>query len=508
MTHRINKILIANRGEIAVRVMRTCREMGIATVAVYSEADRSAPHVMMADEAWCIGAPPARESYLRGDVIIQTALEARADAVHPGYGFLAENADFAQAVSDAGLLFIGPPASAIQAMGSKTEARHLLAEAGVPVVPGDRKGLDSVEAAMASAKRIGFPVLIKAARGGGGKGMRIVRAEDELPSAFEGARRESLSAFGSDEVYLEKYIEGPRHIEVQVLADQHGKVIHLFERECSIQRRHQKVIEEAPSPALRELRDVRESMGAAAVAAARACGYVNAGTVEFLFDPSTSSFYFLEMNTRLQVEHPVTELVTGIDLVREQILIAQGERLRLDPMKVSHRGHAIECRIYAEDPESSFLPDAGTITRLVRPDGPWVRVDSGTENGSKIGVYYDPLIAKLIVWGPDRESAIRRMRRALFEYVVAGLKTTLPFERWVMENPRYISGDFDTRFIEREYRGASDLRPDESVRKAALIAAALVKREADARAAPPPAVLSENGSVNAWKRAGKMEVMR
>lgn len=473
---KLNKILIANRGEIAVRIMRTCSEMGISTVAVYSEADWSAPHVKIADEAYCIGGSAARDSYLKGDVIIKTALESGAEAIHPGYGFLAENADFAEMVTDAGLVFIGPPPCSIRSMGSKTQARKVMMTAGVPIVPGDEQGLESHEEALSSAERIGYPVLIKAAAGGGGKGMRVVWNPEDLPDAMDGARREALSSFSNDEVYLEKFIEGPRHIEVQVLADQHGNVIHLYERECSIQRRHQKVIEEAPSPALADFSEIKEAMGKAAVAATKACGYVNAGTVEFLFDPNSSDFYFLEMNTRLQVEHPVTEMVTGIDLVREQILIAEGHPLQIQQEDVQHRGHSIEVRIYAENVPDGFLPDAGTVIRHIRPDGPWVRVDSGVSACNVVGVHYDPLIAKLIVWGPDRLSAIRRMHRALSEYRIIGLKTTIPFAGMVMENKKYISGDFNTRFIEQEYQGKPVIKIDESTTKAAFIAAAIFKQ--------------------------------
>ncbi|MDP8240045.1 MAG: acetyl-CoA carboxylase biotin carboxylase subunit [Candidatus Hatepunaea meridiana] len=509
MPQTFNKVLIANRGEIALRVMRSCREMGIRTVAVYSDADRTAPHVLMADEAYHIGASPARESYLLGDRIIETALKCNADAIHPGYGFLAENGDFAESVESAGLTFIGPPADSIRAMGSKTEARRIMSEAGVPVVPGDKTSLDNSEDALKSAEKIGYPVLIKAAYGGGGKGMRVVRTTDELPAAFDGARRESLSAFGSDEVYLERFIEGPRHIEIQVLADKFGHCIHLYERECSIQRRHQKVIEEAPSPALVQYPEIRERMGEAAVAATRACGYVNAGTVEFLFDPATNDFFFLEMNTRLQVEHPVTEMVTGIDLVRAQLLIAMGEPISVKQKDIKHTGSSIECRLYAEDPAGGFLPDAGVIKNLVRPGGPWVRVDSGVEIGSEVGVYYDPLVAKLIVWGADRETAIRRMHRALGEYRVVGISTNIAFNHWAMEHPRFISGDFDTRFIEQEF-SSEKLTPDDAgIELAAVIAAAMWEKEQ--QAAPKVDsfnVTTDNNNANGWKQSGRVQALR
>jgi len=504
----INKVLIANRGEIALRVMRTCREMGVRTVAVYSDADRTAPHVLAADEAYHIGGSQARDSYLVGERIIQTALNCGAEAIHPGYGFLAENGDFAEAVEAAGIAFIGPPAASIRAMGSKTEARRIMSEAGVPVVPGDKSGIDDHKAALKSADAIGYPVLIKAAKGGGGKGMRIVHTPNELPAAFDGARRESLSAFGSDEIYLERFIEGPRHIEIQILADKRGNCIHLYERECSVQRRHQKVIEEAPSPALVDHPEIREKMGNAAVAAARACGYENAGTVEFLFDPTTNDFYFLEMNTRLQVEHPVTELVTGFDLVREQLLIASGQSISIRQEDVVHRGHAIECRLYAEDPANGFLPDTGTVTSLVRPEGPWVRVDSGVESGSEIGVFYDPLVAKLIVWGIDRDAAIRRMHRALGEYRVAGLTTNIGFNRWVMANPRFISGNFDTRFIEQEFSPEVLTSETREIELTAAIAAALWEQKRRAVPTVDGARPSSNGNLNAWKQTGRLQAMR
>ncbi|MFC2150526.1 acetyl/propionyl/methylcrotonyl-CoA carboxylase subunit alpha [Calditrichota bacterium] len=513
----INKILIANRGEIAVRVIRSCREMGIKTVAVYSEADANAQHVLMSDEAYPIGPPPARESYLKQDLIIETARKAGAQAIHPGYGFLSENAEFSQKVSESGLIFIGPPPAAIHSMGSKTEARRIMSEAGVPVVPGVTLGKDpdfpAEKALELTKKEVGFPALIKAAMGGGGKGMRVVRQDDEFVDAFEGARREAASAFGDPEVYIERFVEGPRHIEIQVLADSHDNCIHLYERECSIQRRHQKVIEEAPSPALDKLPELREKMGATAVAAAKACGYVNAGTVEFLFDPERSEFYFLEMNTRLQVEHPVTEMVTGLDLVREQIHIAEGRELTILQNNVRHRGHAIEARIYAEDPKNDFLPDAGTVESVLRPDGPWVRVDSGVQQGSEVGLHYDPMVAKLVVWGPDRAQAIRRMERALSEYRVTGFKTNIPFNIWVMRHPRFNSGEFDTRFIEQEWHPEEvDCYEDQEI--VAAIAAALWDKEQNSTSV---LLRNGNGSVKAsnhdakkvsWKIAGRLKQMR
>ncbi len=504
------KILIANRGEIATRIMRTCQEMGVKTVAIYSDADRTAPHVLMADEAYRIGPPPARDSYLLGDKIIDIAKQAGAEAIHPGYGFLAENGDFAQAVADAGLTFIGPPPSAIRSMGSKTEARQMMEDAGVPIVPGEQSNFEDHEDALIAAERVGYPILIKAAMGGGGKGMRVVNTPAELPAAFDAAKREALSAFNDDTIFLERYVEISRHIEIQVLADAHGNCIHLYERECSIQRRHQKVIEEAPSAVLFDQPELRERMGKAAVAAAQACGYANAGTVEFLFDPGRNDFYFLEMNTRLQVEHPVTEMVTGIDLVREQLLIASGEVLQIQQEDIVHRGHSIECRIYAEDAPDGFLPDAGTITSMELPAGAWVRIDSGVKSGDEVGVYYDPMIAKLVTWGVDRITAIDRMHRALAEYRVTGLKTTIPFSKWVMEHPRFRSGDFDTRFIGQEYSG-EDAKLDEQTVKAVAMAVALYDREQ--RAISPVSSSSDNGSssdghVGNWKRAGRLQAMR
>ena len=506
MTNSITKILIANRGEIAVRVMRTCHEMAISTVAIYSEPDRHAPHTMMADEAYYIGTAPARESYLKGDTIIEAALQSNADAIHPGYGFLSENADFARSVTTAGLIFIGPPAEVIRSMGSKTEARQMMAKAGVPVVPGDNTGIRTAEAALTAAQKIGFPVLLKAALGGGGKGMRIVQAAADLPAALEAARRETLAAFNDEEIYLEKYIEKSRHVEVQILADEHGKCIHLYERECSVQRRHQKVIEEAPAPALAGKSEIRERMSDVAVKAGLACGYVGTGTVEMLYDPQSTNFYFLEMNTRLQVEHPITELVTGFDLVREQINIARGEHISIDQRKVKHRGHAIECRIYAEDAESDFLPDTGTIETITLPSGPGIRVDSGVETGTEVGVYYDPLIAKIAVWDVNRPAAIRRMHRALSEYRISGIKTTIPFACWVMENERFKAGEYDTGFIGQEFSGHFDRSNNSTQTEAALIAAALFQQ--NLALAGRESDFKDGGQIKRnWKQAGRISGM-
>ena len=464
------KILIANRGEIAVRVIRSCREVGLATVAVFSEADRSAPHVRLADEAYHLGPTAASASYLNQDKILDVARRAGADAVHPGYGFLSENASFAAACREAGLAFVGPPAEAIRLMGDKTAARSLMQEAGVPMAPGTPDAVDDLDRARTVAGQIGYPVLIKAAAGGGGKGMRVVDDPDRFDRALESARREAESAFGDGRVFLEKYIAAPRHIEFQILADRHGNVLHLFERECSIQRRHQKVIEEAPSSILTP--EVRREMGEAAVAAARACGYVNAGTVEFLVDTDLN-FYFMEMNTRLQVEHPVTEWITGIDLVAEQLRIADGEELGYAQEDLVMDGHAIESRIYAEDPAQNFLPDPGTLHRHAPPAGLGVRVDAGVEQGGTVPMQYDPMIAKLTTWGRTRPEAIRRMQRALSEYEIAGLKTTIPFCQFVMQHEGFRTGHFTTHFVQDQFDPTALAAPDPATDRAAALAAAL-----------------------------------
>jgi acetyl-CoA carboxylase biotin carboxylase subunit len=440
------KILIANRGEIAVRLIRACRDLGISPVAVYSDADRHALHVRLADEAWHIGESPATHSYLDGEKIIAVARQCGAEAIHPGYGFLSERAWFARAVSEAGLVFIGPSAATIELMGDKTNARRAAARAGAPIVPGTSTPLGSEESALEAAATIGYPVMLKAAAGGGGKGMRIVRTADELGHAFRLAGAEAGAAFGDAAVYLEKYIEHPRHIEIQIIADRFGQLVHLGERECSIQRRHQKVIEECPAsfndPVL------RERMGAAAIGIARAAGYQSVGTIEFLVDEQRD-FYFLEMNTRLQVEHPVTEMVTGIDLVREQIRIAAGLPLSVRQEEIRWQGSAIECRVYAEDPERQFLPSPGRITRLRQPAGPGIRDDSGVYEGWEVPLDYDPLISKLAAWGATREEAIARLRRALTEYQVGGIRTTIPFFKEVLTDPEFIAGAIDTDFIAR-----------------------------------------------------------
>ena len=503
-----SKILIANRGEIALRVIRACREMGIGSVAVYSDADARAPHVREADEAVHIGAPPSAESYLRGDRIIEAAQRTGAQAIHPGYGFLSEREWFARAVADAGLTFIGPPADAIAAIGSKTSARQLVTAANVPVVPGTTDALESADEAQMIADQFGYPVLLKAAAGGGGKGMRLVRTAGEMQSSLDTARREAKNAFGDDAVYVEKYIEGPRHVEIQVLGDQHGTMLSLNERECSVQRRHQKMIEEAPSVAVTP--GLRREMGATAVRAAQAAGYVNAGTCEFLLDKN-GSFYFLEMNTRLQVEHPVTELVTGLDLVQWQIRVAAGERLPFKQADIVPHGWAIECRITSEDPANAFLPSTGTVSYLHLPSGPGVRWDGGIEVGSEIGLFYDPMLAKLIVHAPTREAAISRMHRALLELTVEGVESSRDFHLRVMEDEEFRSGAIDIQWLERRLDSLLHVTPPaETTRKAALVAALIADR--DRRAPQRPAATSGNQVVSAvadaWARAGRLEGLR
>jgi acetyl-CoA carboxylase biotin carboxylase subunit len=496
---RIKKVLVANRGEIACRVIRACRELELATVAVCSEADRGALHVRMADEAVEIGPAPARDSYLAIEKVVAAIARTGADAVHPGYGFLSENAAFAEAVAAAGATFVGPPPAAIRAMGGKTAARALMQAAGVPVVPGDNgeggRGFASAAEAAAAAARIGYPVMLKAAAGGGGRGMRLVDSEDKLEAALAGAKREAKAAFGDDTVYLEKAIVRPRHIEIQVFGDEHGGAVHLYERDCSIQRRNQKVIEESPSPVLDD--DTRARMGEVAVRAARSVGYVGAGTIEMLFDSASRSFYFLEMNTRLQVEHPVTELITGVDLVRWQLAVAQGERLPLAQHEIPRRGAAIECRVYAEDPVK-FLPSPGTITSLRVPSGPGVRDDSGVVAGSVISVHYDPMISKLCAWADARPAAVARMRRALAEYHVGGIRTNLAFHRQVMRHPAFLAGEYDTGFIDRHKQELLPLEPDQETASLAAAVAALHTAEADARAEAE--LDSSQTQLSAWRR--------
>ena len=463
-----HKILIANRGEVAVRIIRACQEMGIRTVAVYSDADADALHTMLADESLRIGPPPPGQSYLCGGCILEAAQRLGCDAIHPGYGFLSENADFAEAVQGAGLTWIGPSPAAMRAMGSKTSARAAMQAAGVPIVPGYQASQDEADL-LAAAAQIGFPVLVKATAGGGGKGMRIVDDPAELPAALASARREAANAFGDGRIYLERLIRSPRHIEFQVFGDHHGNAIHLFERECSIQRRHQKIVEETPSPLLDA--DLRRRMGEAAVAAVRAVGYINAGTLEFLVDPADRSFYFLEMNTRLQVEHPITEQVTGVDLVKLQLQVAAGQPIPFTQEQVGQRRHAIECRIYAEDPANGFMPSVGKVLRAVEPVGPGVRVDAGVTTGDEVTVHYDPMIAKLIVLGEDRADAVRKMDWALSHYVLLGLTTNIPFLRAVIGHEVFRRGEAATDFVDNYFAAwqpPADDPPDLVLAAAAL----------------------------------------
>ena len=471
MIKPIKKILIANRGEIALRVMRAARDLNIQTVAVYSDADRNALHVRYADEAVRLGPPPSNQSYLLGDKIIEAALQKNADAIHPGYGFLSENAAFARKVHQAGLIFIGPSAEAMELMGGKLSAKETARKYNVPMVPGTENAITDINEAKRIAGDIGYPVLVKASAGGGGKGMRVVQHEKDFDEQIRLAVSEAQSAFGDGAVFLEKYVTAPRHIEIQVLADNYGNTVYLFERECSIQRRHQKLVEEAPSAVLTP--ELRKRMGESAVAVAKACNYTGAGTVEFLVDDKLN-YYFLEMNTRLQVEHPVTELITGIDLVKEQIKVAEGHKLPFAQDDLKMRGHAIELRVCAEDPLNNFLPETGTLHRYVRPQGPGVRVDDGFEEGMAIPIYYDPLIAKLIAYGETRTQAIERMKRAIDEYVVSGIATTLPFGKWVMNHPAFIKGSFDTGFIPKYFNpetiALQEKNDDEQAVAAALAA--------------------------------------
>jgi acetyl-CoA carboxylase, biotin carboxylase subunit len=496
----IKKVLIANRGEIALRVIRACREMGVGTVAVYSDADRGALHVLHADEAYRLGPAPAPASYLRGDLILAIARQAGADAVHPGYGFLSENAEFAEACEAAGVTFIGPPASAMRVLGSKTRARQAADAARMPRVPGSVTGLADVAEALRVAEGIGYPVMLKAAAGGGGKGMRAVTKAEDLAAAFAAASSEAERSFGSGEVYLEKLIERPRHIEIQLMADEHGHCVYLGERECSVQRRHQKVIEEAPSAVVSE--DLRRRMGEAAVRLALSAGYVNAGTVEFLVD-GKENFYFLEMNTRLQVEHPVTEMVTGLDLVHLQLRVAMGEPLPITQEDVRLRGHAIECRIYAEDPDNNFFPSPGLITRLVQPGGPGIREDCAVFAGWRVPLDYDPMLSKLVAFAPTREMAIDRMLRALDEYVIGGIKTNIGLFRRILTDADFRAARIDTGYLER-LLGAGpsvveEIVPEDVVAVAAALFAASAKRET---------VTESTARESRWAEAGRREGLR
>ena len=491
------KVLVANRGEIAVRVIRGLREMGIPSVAVYSDADRAALHVRMADEAVAIGPPPSSESYLRVDKILAAARERGADAIHPGYGFLSENAEFAAACESAGIKFIGPSSAAIRAMGSKTEARKLAEAAGVPLAPGTKQAIVDPEEARRIARDIGYPVLLKAAAGGGGKGMRRVDRDQDFLAALRDASSEAERAFKNGEVYIEKLIINPRHIEIQVLGDEHGHLIHLGERECSVQRRHQKVIEECPSPLVTATPGMREAMGEAAVKVAHVAGYTNAGTVEFIVDQS-GNFYFLEMNTRLQVEHPVTELVTGLDLVHWQLRIASGEHLTIEQRDVQWRGWAMECRVYAEDPDTGFLPSPGRMTELARPSGPGIRLDSGVYSGWTVPMEYDPLLAKLATWAETREASINRLRRALDEYSISGIRTNIAFFQDVLLDPEFRAGRLHTGFIDEFFarRPAPTPDPVADAVAAAIGAHQLSKRPSNGAAAGTHAAPTQSN----WKQ--------
>ena len=501
---QFRKVLIANRGEIAVRVIRALRELGIRSAVVYSDADRRGLPVLLADEAYRIGPAPSRQSYLRGEAIVELALEIGADGIHPGYGFLAENAEFARQVEEAGVVFIGPPPEVMAIMGSKLESRRRMRQAGVPIVPGGEEALASLEAAETAARAVGYPVMIKASGGGGGKGMRLVRAADELASAYRSARSEAGASFGEDSVYVEKYVDRPRHVEIQVFGDHHGKVVSLGERECSIQRRHQKVLEEAPSPAVDS--QLRRRMGEAAVLAARTVGYRNAGTVEFLLGRD-GEFHFLEMNTRLQVEHPVTELVTGLDLVRAQIAVAQGEALGPEYDDVESRGHAIEVRMYAEDPYRGFMPSPGRITRLRLPEGPGVRNDCGVYEGDEVTIHYDPMLGKLIVWGRDREQAIVRLERALAELRVEGIRTTVPLYQELLRDPDVRAGRLDIAMLDRKLAGG-ELGASSAGGLAELpaIAAALEHAGLSSRRSELPR--PEGGRRGHWRSAARRESLR
>jgi acetyl-CoA carboxylase, biotin carboxylase subunit len=490
----IRRVLVANRGEIAVRVIRGCREAGIESVAVYADPDLAYPHVSLADQAFPLEGVTAAETYLSIDKLIGIARRAGADAVHPGYGFLAENPTFVEACHQAGLIFIGPPPEAMRQLGSKTAARSTMQAAGVPVVPGTLEPQPSADAVAPIAAKIGYPIALKAVSGGGGKGMRVVRSPEELESAFRSAASESQASFGDGSLYFEKLIERPRHVEVQFLADADGNAIHLGERECSIQRRHQKLIEESPSTVVGS--ELRAEMGAVAVRAAQAVGYVNAGTAEFLLDQD-GSFYFLEVNARLQVEHPVTEQVTGLDLVRWQLRIAAGEPLTLRQEDISWRGHAIECRVYAEDPDNQFFPSTGRILGLREPSGPGVRMDSGVRAGLEVSLHYDPMLAKLIVWGEDRPAALDRLRRALAEYLLLGLRTDLPLYRFLLQEPDFLAGRFDTGYLERVWQPGCWLDAD-LASQAALIAALA---ELEGQPTLLPALAASSGS--GWRAAAR-----
>jgi acetyl-CoA carboxylase biotin carboxylase subunit len=492
---KINKILIANRGEIALRVMRSAKEMGIKTIAVYSEADRKALHVRYADEAVCIGPAASSASYLRGDKIIEVALSLGADAIHPGYGFLSENASFSQKCQDAGIIFIGPSPASIEVMGSKLAAKQAVSKYDIPMVPGTEEAITDIQAAKHRADEIGYPILIKASAGGGGKGMRLVENAGEFEEQMNRAVSEAQNAFGDGAVFIEKFITSPKHIEIQILGDQHGNTVYLFERECSIQRRHQKVVEEAPSSCLTP--EVRKAMGEAAIGVAKACNYYGAGTVEFIVDEQLN-FYFLEMNTRLQVEHPVTEMITGKDLVKEQIRIAEGQILPFAQDDLKINGHAVEIRVYAEDPTNNFLPDIGVLKTYRRPQGPGIRVDDGFEEGMEIPIHYDPMIAKLITYAESREEAMNRMIRAIDEYEISGIETTLGFCKYVMQHEAYRSGKFDTKFVEK-YFTPEVLQKNLSSEEITIASALVGKVHENTRMKTQISTSQNSGSVSKWK---------
>ncbi|MRS62341.1 acetyl-CoA carboxylase biotin carboxylase subunit [Larkinella terrae] len=492
---KIHKLLVANRGEIALRIMRTAREMGIPTVAIYSEADRASLHVRYADEAVCVGPPPSSESYLKIDTVIEACKKTGANAIHPGYGFLSENAGFARAVRNAGLIFVGPSPESIEVMGSKLAAKAAVASYNIPMVPGTPEAITDREEAKKTSARIGYPILIKASAGGGGKGMRIVEREEDFDEGMNRAVSEATSAFGDGSVFIEKYVTSPRHVEIQVLGDQHGNIIHLFERECSVQRRHQKVVEEAPSSVLTP--EIRAEMGRCAVEVARACGYYGAGTVEFIVDDQLN-FYFLEMNTRLQVEHPVTEQITGIDLVKQMIYIAEGKPLEIKQEDLEINGHAIEIRVYAEDPANNFLPDVGTLETYVRPQGNGIRVDDGFEQGMAIPIYYDPMIAKLVAYGATRAEAIEKMIRAIDEYRITGVQTTLPFCRFVMQHDAFRSGQFDTHFV-NHYFTPDKLTSETSAEETQLAGVLAAWLFENSQPKPETAALGSTQRSSKWK---------
>ena len=499
MANKIKKILVANRGEIAVRIIRACRESGIPSVAVYSEVDRDAPHVQLADQAVLIGPAPPLESYLNMDKLTDTAKRTKANAIHPGYGFLAENSNFAKRCEDEGIIFIGPDSKALALVGDKVASRETMTKAKIPIIPGMRSKGKDLKEFVSEADKIGYPVLLKASLGGGGKGMRVINSKDELKSAVEAGMREAKSAFGDESVYLEKYIEKPRHIEFQVLADHHGNVVHLFERECSIQRRHQKIVEETPSTALND--DLRSKIGDIAKKVIKVSGYTNAGTVEFLLDED-GKFYFLEVNARLQVEHPITELTAGIDLVKAQISVANEEKLKFKQEDLSQRGHAIECRIYAEDPDNDFLPSFGKILFVKEPNGPGIRNDSGIYSGLEVPMHYDPILAKLITWGEDRETARKKMTAALSDYIILGIKTQIGFLKDVMEHPEFLAGRTQTDFIPKNMGDWKEKKKEKKFLDQALIAAAISSFDKT----PGRMKVVKESTFDPWLALGKWEL--